>query len=437
MAKKELATQLVKRLRSHHFEAYFAGGSVRDMLLGQDPKDYDIATNAKPEDVKKVFEKTIPVGEKFGVMIVVLEDENFEVATFRTEGDYSDGRRPDTVTFASAKEDALRRDFTINGLFYDPLSEKLIDYVGGRKDIEAGRIQTIGDPEKRFREDKLRLLRAIRFASTLSFEIEGKTFQTIKRLAREIQGVSPERIRDELIKIFVRPGAGRGLELLSESGLLKVTLPEVEATKGVAQPKEFHPEGDVFVHTKLMLDKLDHPSTVLAFSCLLHDVGKPLTYQVTDRIRFNEHAEVGAKVAEKILERLRFSNDEKENIITCVQNHMRFKEVQNMRPGKLKRMLQSASFLEELELHRIDCASSHGQLENWEFLKKKLEEYSQEDIKPKPLLTGDDLLTLGFSQGPLIGKVLEEVKDLQLEGELTSREEAFVWLKAHYPIPPA
>lgn len=432
MGKKELAIEIVRRLRGRRFEAYFAGGSVRDMLLGRDPKDYDIATDARPEEVKSLFQKTIPVGEKFGVVIAVLEGENFEIATFRTEGAYSDGRRPDSVSFASVKEDALRRDFTINGLFFDPLSEKVLDYVEGRKDIEAKVIRTIGDPEKRFQEDKLRLLRAVRFASTLSFDIEKRTLMTVKRLAPEINRVSPERVREELVRVFTRSGAGRGLELLSEGGLLREILPEVEAMKGVNQPKEFHPEGDVFVHTKLMLDQLEHPSVVLAFACLLHDVGKPLTYEVRDRIRFNEHAEVGASVAANILERLRFSNDEKEAIVLCVKNHMRFKEVQQMRPGKLKRLLQSDTFHQELELHRIDCASSHGNLGNWEFLKKKLEEYGQEDIRPKPLLTGEDLLALGFSPGPLIGKILEEVKELQLEGELSSGEQALAWVKAHY-----
>ncbi|MBI4437280.1 MAG: CCA tRNA nucleotidyltransferase [Candidatus Omnitrophica bacterium] len=435
MEKKETATHIVKILRDRGFEAYWTGGSVRDSLMGQSPKDYDIATNAKPDEVKKLFPKTVPVGEKFGVLLVVLEGQNFEVATFRTEGVYSDGRRPDSVTFSNAKEDALRRDFTINGLFYDPLSGKLLDYVEGEKDIQAKRIRTIGNPEERFREDKLRLLRAIRFASNLSFEIEPETFRTIQRLAPEIKGVSPERIREELVKIFTRAGAGRGLGLLSESRLLKEILPEVEAMKGVDQPREFHPEGDVFIHTKLMLDKLDHPSVTLAFSCLLHDVGKPLTYEVTDRIRFNQHPEVGAELSEKILARLRFSNEEKERIIACVQNHMRFKEVQKMRPGKLKGLLQRETFLEELELHRIDCLSSHGILENWEFLRKKLGEFSEEDIKPKPFLRGDDLLTLGFTQGPLLGKILTELNDLQLEGTVASKEEALAWVLTHYPTP--
>ena len=435
MEKKEIATHIVKILKDRGFEAYWAGGSVRDQLMGQDPKDYDIATSAKPDEVKKLFQKTIPVGEKFGVVIAVLEGVNFEVTTFRTEGLYSDGRRPDSVTFSNAKEDALRRDFTINGLFYDPLSGKILDYVEGEKDIREKRIRTIGRAEERFQEDKLRLLRAVRFASNLSFEIESETFQAIQRLAPEIQVVSQERIREELIKIFTRPGAGRGFELLSESRLLQEVLPEVEAMKGVEQPKEFHPEGDVFVHTKLLLDKLDHPSVILAFASLLHDVGKPLTFEVTDRIRFNQHPEVGALLAEKILTRLRFSNEEKDQIVACIQNHMRFKEVQKMRPGKLKGLLQRETFLEELELHRIDCLSSHGILENWEFLKKKLEEYSQEEIKPKPFITGDDLLLLGFSQGPLLGKILAELNDLQLEGITHSKEEALAWVHAHYPTP--
>ena len=434
MKKRELAAKIVRKLREGGFEAYWAGGSVRDMLLGQEPKDYDIATSARPEETKKLFHKTIPVGEKFGVLIVVLEGENFEVATFRTEGTYSDGRRPDSVSFSSAKEDVLRRDFTINGLLWDPLKDTLLDDVEGKKDIEAKRIRTIGDPVKRFKEDKLRLLRAVRFASTLSFQIEEETYQTIRKLSPEIHGVSPERIRDELIKIFTRPGGGRGLELLSESGLLKEILPEVEAMKGVQQPKEFHPEGDVFTHTRIMMDQLRSPTLVLAFASLFHDVGKPLTYEVADRIRFNQHAEVGAELTEKILTRLRFSNEDKERIVACVHGHMRFKEVQKMRPGKLKRLLQRETFQDELELHRIDCLASHGHLENWEFLNEKLQEYSEEEIKPRPLLTGKDLLALGFPQGPLIGKILSEINDRQLEGELVSREEALQWVKTHYPI---
>ena len=434
MKKKDLAQNVVRQLRDRGFEAYFAGGSVRDRVMGRVPEDFDIATSARPEEVQKLFDKTVPVGIQFGVILVVVEGFTFEVATFRSEGAYSDGRRPDTVAFTSAKEDALRRDFTVNGLFYDPLSQELHDFVEGKNDIEAKRIRTIGDPEKRFEEDKLRLLRAVRFASTLSFDIEPKTFEAIKRLAPKIHVVSQERIRDELIKIFTRPGAPRGLALLSESRLLEEILPEVEAMKGVAQPKEFHPEGDVFVHTKLLLEKLDHPSLVLAFAALLHDVGKPLTYEVKDRIRFNGHAEVGAELGEKILTRLRFPNALKEQIVICIQGHMRFKEVQNMRPGRLKRLLQRETFPDELELHHIDCASSHGNLENWEFLKKKTEELSEEDIKPKRLLTGEDLMSLGFKEGPLLGKMLSQIYDLQLEGELASKEAALSWVKTHYPL---
>ncbi|MFH1858166.1 MAG: CCA tRNA nucleotidyltransferase [Candidatus Omnitrophota bacterium] len=433
--KQQLAIQIVRRLRDSGHEAYFAGGSVRDMVMGRLPEDFDVATSASPEKVQYLFSRTVPVGVQFGVMLVVLEGIAFEVATFRSEGAYSDGRRPDSVSFADAREDALRRDFTVNGLFYDPLEDKILDYVGGQEDIRLRRIRTIGDPTARFREDKLRLLRAVRFASTLSFEIEKETFEAVKRLAAEIQVVSKERIRDELVKLLTRPGAGKGLELLSESALLKVILPEVEAMKGVEQPEAFHPEGDVFVHTKLMLEKLEHPSIVLAVAALLHDVGKPLTYEMSDRIRFNEHAEIGAELAEEILTRLRFSNEEKMQIVACIENHMRFREVQNMRPAKLKRLLQRETFLEELELHRIDCASSHGNLENWEFLKKKLEEYSQEEIRPKPLLTGGDLLALGFRQGPLIGEILEQLYERQLEGEILSKEQAFHWVKNRYPKP--
>jgi len=430
--KEALAIQIVRRLRNENFEAYFAGGSVRDKIMGKQPDDFDIATSATPEQIQKLFQKTVPVGVQFGVLLVVWEGHAFQVATFRSEGPYSDGRHPDHVTFTHAREDALRRDFTINGLFFDPLKQEVLDFVEGQKDIQDRKIRTIGDPLKRFEEDKLRLLRAIRFSSTLSFAMVEETFQVIQRMAPKIHQVSQERIRDELIKIMTRPRAGEGLELLSKSGLLKEILPEVEAMKGVEQPKEFHPEGDVFVHTQLMLEKLDHPSVTLAFATLLHDVGKPLTFEVKDRIRFNQHAEVGAQLAGSILTRLRFPKEEQENIVACIHNHMRFKEVQNMRPGKLKRILQAETFSDELELHRIDCASSHGKLENWEFLKKKLEEYSEEEIRPKPFLTGRDLLALGLRPGPLMGEILEGLYEQQLEGAVTSKEEALRWVREHY-----
>jgi len=372
------------------------------------------------------------VGIQFGVVVVVLEGVSFEVATFRTEGPYSDGRRPDHIAFADAKTDASRRDFTINGLFYDPLSGRILDFVGGRRDLSAKRIRTIGDPAARFGEDRLRLLRAVRFASNLDFVIEKKTFDVLKELASGITGVSQERIRDELIKLFTRPHAGMGLALLSESGLLKEILPEVEAMKGVPQPEEFHPEGDVFVHTKLLMDQLDHPSVVLAFACLLHDVGKPPTFEVTDRIRFNLHAKVGAQMADQILTRLRFPNDQKGSICTLIENHMRFMDVQKMREGKLKMMLQAATFPEELEMHRIDCLACHGNLDNWHFLKRKLSEYSEEELKPKPLVNGRDLMAIGFSQGPLLGKCLQELWELQLEGTVQTKEEALDWTRKHY-----
>ncbi len=429
----DLATQIVKRLRETGHEAYFTGGSVRDMVMGQPPKDIDVATSARPQEVQQLFPKTIPIGIQFGVVIVVLEKVSFEVATFRSEGPYSDGRRPDHVFFSDAKTDASRRDFTINGLFYDPASNKILDFVGGKRDIADRLIRTIGEPAARFEEDRLRLLRAVRFASNLNFEIEEQTFKVLKEMAPKIRGVSQERIRDELVKLFTRPHAGKGLELLSESGLLKEILPEVEAMKGVAQPKEFHPEGDVFVHTKLMLDQLEGPSIVLAFGCLLHDVGKPPTFEVTDRIRFNLHAKVGAQMADEILTRLRFPNNQREEICTLVQNHMRFMDVQKMREGKLKMMLQVPTFLEELEMHRIDCLACHGNLDNWHFLKQRLSEYSEEELKPKPLVSGDDLLSLGMKAGPSLGRCLEELWELQLEGTLKTKEEALVWARQHYP----
>lgn len=435
--KQELAIQIVKRLREAGHEAYFTGGSVRDRVMGHPPQDIDIATSARPEEVKRFFQKTISVGIQFGVVIVVFEGVSFEVATFRTEGPYSDGRRPDHVAFADAKKDALRRDFTMNGLFYDPLSDQILDFVDGKKDIAAKRIRTIGDPVARFEEDRLRLLRAVRFASNLQFEIEKETFKALQKLAPTIGGVSQERIRDELIKLLTRPHAGRGLELLSESGLLKQILPEIEAMKGVAQPKEFHPEGDVFVHTKLMLDQLEHSSVVLAFACLLHDVGKPPTFEVADRIRFNLHAKVGAEMADQMLTRLRFPNDQKEKICTLVQNHMRFMDVQRMREGKLKMMLQAPTFLEELEMHRIDCLACHGNLNNWHFLKKKLSEYSEDELRPKPLVNGHDLMAIGIAQGPPLGQFLKELWELQLEGSLRTKEEALAWVQKQRLPPPS
>jgi poly(A) polymerase len=428
---KAVATGIVTRLRDAGHVAYFAGGCVRDMVRGVEPHDYDIATCATPELVQRLFPKTIPVGAQFGVVLVVEGEHNFEVATFRNDEAYVDGRRPSSVRYGNPEEDAQRRDFTINGLFFDPVANEILDFIGGRSDIERKLIRTIGEPRQRFAEDKLRMLRCVRFASNLRFEIEPATFAALKEMAAQIQVVSAERIRDELIKIFTRPYAGRGLKLLDESGLLKEILPEIFAMKGVEQPPEFHPEGDVFAHTKLMLDALPpRPSVVLAFSVLLHDVGKPPTFErAPDRIRFNEHDRVGAEISDRILRRLRLPNDQIERIVTCVREHMRFQHVQEMRPAKLKRILQRETFPDELELHRIDCEASHRNLENYEFLKAKTSELPPEVVKPKPLLTGHDLLALGLKPGPLVGEILREVEELQLEEHLRSREEALAYAR--------
>ncbi|MBI3306225.1 MAG: CCA tRNA nucleotidyltransferase [Candidatus Omnitrophica bacterium] len=424
------AFDIAERLRDGGHTAYFAGGCVRDFLRKQIPQDFDIATTATPDQVEKLFSKTVPVGKQFGVMLVIENQKNFEVATFRSEGGYQDGRHPTQVKFSAPEEDALRRDFTVNGMFYDPFAQKVIDYVGGKEDIQRRLIRAIGDPAKRFEEDKLRLLRAIRFASFLGYEIESTTWQAIRQRSNEIHQVSPERIRDEMIKIFTRPGAAHGFGLLSESGLMKEILPEIEAMKKVDQSPDYHPEGDVFVHTKLLLEKLKEPSLALALGALFHDVGKPPTYAIREgRITFYEHAPLGAKMTEEIMRRLRFSNQETDAVCSCVENHMKFADVQKMRSGKLKQFIARPNFSEELELHRIDCLSSHGKLDNYVFLKNKLAEYAEEDLKPKPAITGHDLMALGMKPGPKMKQVLEAIYEMQLEGAVKDREQALAAAK--------
>lgn len=443
---KETAAQIVDRLRRAGHVAYFAGGCVRDMVRAVEPNDIDIATSATPEQVQQLFSKTVPVGAQFGVILVLEGGHPFEVTTFRSDEAYLDGRRPSSVRYGSPERDAQRRDFTINGLFFDPIAGEIIDFVGGQADIERQIVRTIGDPHQRFREDKLRMLRCVRFAANLGYEIDPATLGAAKNMAAEIRVVSAERIRDELIKVFTRPDAGRGLALLDEIGLLHEVLPELESMKGVEQPPEFHPEGDVFAHTKLMMELMsdaaqagrgreatpttDYPGVLLAFSVLLHDVGKPPTFErAPDRIRFNEHDRIGAEIAEKILRRLRFPNDDIAKIVLCVREHMRFQYVQQMRPSKLKRMLARETFPEELELHRIDCAASHRNLENYEFLRAKASELPPEVTKPARLLTGHDLLALGFKPGPAVGTILREVEELQLEDQLKSKEEALAYAR--------
>ena len=433
MNKKQIALQIVKRLKQNGHEAYFVGGCVRDLLLGKNPKDFDIATDAVPERVKALFKRTIPVGAQFGVMIVAEEGENFEVATFRADIGYQDGRRPESVQFTNAKEDAIRRDFTVNGLFYDPIKKKTYDWVGGQKDLQKKRLRAIGDPAKRFQEDKLRLLRAVRFASVLGFKIEAKTFAAVKKFSKKIHEVSHERVRDELVKMFTGPDPAGALTLLDKSGLLKEVLPEVEKMKGVQQPRKYHPEGDVFRHTKLLLSQLKKPDPILAFGCLLHDVGKPATFKRADRIRFNGHETVGARMTEEILTRLRFSNDFKEKVVACVDGHMRFKDVQVMRESTLKKFMQRPTFSTELEQHRVDCLASHGDLSHWRFLKKKIKLFSQEEIKPIPLISGRDVLALGITEGPRVGEILKAVEEAQLERKITTKEEALDLVRRYLP----
>ncbi len=430
--KKSLALQIVLKLKEKGYEAYWVGGCVRDLLLKKTPKDFDIATNATPKIVARLFSKTVPVGAQFGVMLVVKDGLSFEVATFRADKGYQDGRRPTGVLFTNAQEDALRRDFTVNGLFYDPIQKKVLDWVKGRRDLKAKTIRAIGDPAKRFNEDKLRMLRAVRFASVLGFKIHPKTFSAIKKYAKSIHAVSQERVRDELTKMFTGPDPALALTLLDQSGLLREVLPEVVRMKGVRQPKAFHPEGDVFIHTRLLMKQLKNPSAVLAFGCLLHDVGKPDTYRRSDRIRFNGHDRVGARIAENILLRFRFPNDLKDQIVACVDGHMRFKDVRQMRESTLKKFMQRTTFETELEQHRIDCLASHGDLTNWRFLKRIMKTFGQEAIKPKPLLGGADILALGFAEGPVIGQILKAVEEQQLERNLKTKLEALEWVKKEF-----
>jgi putative nucleotidyltransferase with HDIG domain len=432
-----VAVSIVRKLRQRGFVAYFAGGSIRDSLLGLSPKDIDIATSARPEEVNLLFRRTIATGVQFGVQRVIEEGFDFEVATFRSDGLYIDGRRPVEVHFAGPEDDAARRDFTVNGMFYDPIDKRLIDHVGGREDLRKGIIRAIGVAAERFREDRLRLLRAIRFAAHLEFQIEANTWAALCERAGEITIVSPERIRDELVKILADSHRLRGFELLDLSGLLAVVLPEVEGLKGCEQPEEFHPEGDVFVHTRKMLGLLGPEANGLqAFAVLLHDIGKPSTRSFDaagNRIRFNGHDRIGAEMAEKVMARLRFSRQEIDVVVEAVRNHMIFKDVQHMRPARLKRFMARPNFDVELELHRVDCAGSHGDLANYRFLVNKGEEFAKEPLIPPPLVRGDDLLKLGMTPGPRIGELLHAIQTAQLEGEIKTHSEAINLLKTLEP----
>ncbi len=431
---QKAARRIVEKLRSRGHEAFFAGGWVRDHLLRRASRDVDIATSAKPDEVMRIFPHSTPIGAAFGVVQVRMYNRSFEVTTFRREGNYLDGRHPSAVTFSSPEQDALRRDFTINGLFFDPVGGRVIDFVRGRVDLIHRLIRTIGDPYERFEEDRLRLIRAVRFACSLEFQIVPETWEALRRLAPKILDVSWERIRDELIKILTGPAPDRGLDLLHESGLLREILPEVEAMRGVEQPPEFHPEGDVFIHTRMALRMLRKPSAVLALGTLLHDVGKPPTYAVRERIRFDGHVEVGMRLAEDICHRLRMSNDDTARVVALVQHHLRFMHVMEMRQSTLTRFLRLPYFEDHLEMHRVDCLSSHRDLEYYRYCEKKLRELRLQPQPLPPLINGDDLIGMGYQPGPAFREILVAVEDLQIENVLKSREEALEYVKSKFPL---
>ena len=430
---RETAAEIVAKLQQAGFDTFWVGGCVRDFLLGREPQDFDVATDAKPEQVEKLFCKTIPVGKKFGVIIVVENEIQFQVATFRAEADYQDGRRPEKIEFANAEADASRRDFTVNGLFYDPLTEKIHDWVGGEKDLRSKIIRTIGNPDERFGEDHLRMLRAVRFAAQLNFEIEPQTFEAIQTLAQKIKIISAERIRDELLKLFCPPHAARGLVLLRDSGLLEHLLPELAATIHCEQSPDFHPEGSVFNHIVLMLGKLPSDANeLLPWAVLLHDIAKPVTAEknlATGKIHFYGHEKVGADMAEKILQRLKFPNQQTEEIVEAVRHHMQFKDVKLMRKATLRRLLMRETFPLELELHKLDCLGSSGNLENYNFLVEQAEELKQRPQIHPPLLTGNDLIALGVKPGKELGALLHEIRERQLADELKTPDDARAWVK--------
>jgi len=474
---KQFATSIVETLRQRGHQAYLVGGCVRDLLLGRQPADYDIATDATPDEVMRIFPETYAVGAQFGVVLVPVPKADdtsetssnpepchseqsspirsriggaveepavpghhhkacVEVATFRCDVGYSDGRHPDEVRFSrDAREDVQRRDFTINGLLLDPLTNEVLDYVDGRKDLEAKIIRAIGDPLLRFREDKLRMLRAVRFAARFDYAIDPATFSGIQQLALLIHQVSRERVRDELTRMLIEGHARRAFELLDETGLLLQVLPEIAAMKGVEQPPEFHPEGDVWVHTLLLLEKLPHPCPVtLAWGALLHDVGKPPTFRrAPDRIRFDDHVDVGVKMAEDICRRLRFSNHEASQILALVDNHMRFGDVERMKDSTFKKFIRLPHFDQHLELHRLDCESSHRSLRMYDYTREKMASLPAEEVRPKPLIGGDDLIAAGYAPGEVFKEILGAVEDAQLEGRLRTKEEAMRLVREHFP----
>jgi len=417
-------------LRRSGFQALLVGGCVRDLLLGREPADYDVTTDATPDQVMGLFPESVAIGAQFGVILIPREELKVEVATFRSDVGYSDGRHPDRVTFSkTAEEDVQRRDFTINGLLMRHDTGEVLDYVGGQTDLRAKVIRAIGEPDRRFTEDKLRMLRAVRFAARFGFEIEPDTFNAVRRHVKEIGQVSPERMRDELTKMLTEGAARRAFELLDETGLLQQVLPEIAAMKSVEQPPQFHPEGDVWIHTRIMLEGLPaRVSPTLAWGVLLHDVGKPPTFkpalETGERIRFDGHVDVGVRMAEEICRRLRFSNEDTEQILALVDNHMRFKDVDSMRASTLKRFVRVPHFDEHLALHRLDCLSSHGNLDSYDLVRRFIAETPPEQVRPERLMTGDDLQAMGFRPGPVFSQILGSLEDAQLEGQVKTREEA-------------
>jgi putative nucleotidyltransferase with HDIG domain len=429
-----LARQVIAKLRDVGHQAFLVGGCVRDLLLGVKPKDFDIATDARPDRIMDLFPRSGRVGAHFGVVLVRDVFDQVEVATFRSDHDYLDGRHPEQVHFESdPREDVLRRDFTINGLMMDPDTGSVLDFVDGRGDLARGVVRAIGDPYARFREDHLRLLRGVRFAARFGFEMEAATFDAIRRDHALILNVAMERVREELVRILTEGGARRGFELLDASGMLADLLPEVAAMKGVEQPPEYHPEGDVWRHTLLLLAQLHQPSPTLAWGALLHDVGKPPTFRVADRIRFDGHVEEGVRLAHGILARLRFSREDMEQVEALVNNHMRFKDVSHMKESTLKRFLRLPQFEEHLELHRLDAMSSNRRLDNYDLAKGKWEEYSVEHLRPELLVTGRDLIGMGYLPGPQFSRILRALEDAQLEGRIGSQTEAMDLVRELFP----
>jgi poly(A) polymerase len=438
-SKRQNALAIVERLRAAGHQAYWAGGCVRDLVMGREPKDYDVATDALPDAVARLFPGSLMVGAQFGVVMVTGDVGPTEVATFRSDGLYLDGRHPSQVRYAKTpEEDVRRRDFTINGLLYDPVKDQVLDFVGGQDDIRARRLQTIGEPAARFSEDRLRMLRAVRFAARFDFVLDPATAHAIRELAPAIHEVSAERIRDEILKILTEGAARRGFELLDDTGLLRQVLPEVKALQGVAQPPEFHPEGDVWTHTLMMLEglgKSSQPVTpTLALGVLLHDIGKPATFRVRERIRFDGHVEVGIRIAENICRRLKLSSRETERVAELVGQHMRFKDFARMRRSTQLKFLALDGFAEHLELHRLDCLASHGNLDVYQAARQMMLETPAEVVRPEPLVNGHDLIALGYQPGPRFKEILDAVRDAQLEGQITTHEEALALAQEKWEI---